>query len=139
MPYQINEVVNKIGEISINGNIIPDSWYIHLRNNKGKIQTNAAIILADILYWYSPVPVYDISTGKLKEYGKKFKDDLLQANYKYFFDKFGFSENQTRNALIFLEEKQIISREFRDIKIDKHILNNIMYIEIFPEKIQEIS
>jgi hypothetical protein len=139
MLYPINEAVSEVGEITINGNIIPDQWYIHLRNTKGKIQTNAALILADILYWYRPVPIYDIMTGKIKGYGKKFKEDLLQIRYKYFYDKFGFSESQARNALIFLEEKEIICREFRDLKIEGHILNNVMYIKICPKKIKEIS
>ena len=117
MTYAINEIVNKMGKITIEGNVIPNEWYIHLRNEKGKTQTNAALILADIVYWYRPIPIYDIKTGKLIGHGKKFKEDLLQLSYKYFSDKFGFSENQTRNALIFLEEKGLIFRKFRDIVV----------------------
>jgi hypothetical protein len=137
--YQINETVSKIGQIAIEGNIIPNEWYIHLKNEKGKIQTNAALILADIVYWYRPIPVYDIQTGVLNTYGKKFKDDLLQLGYKYFHEKFGLTEVQTRSALVFLEEKGLIFREFRNIVLDYHVLNNIMYIGIYPEKISEIS
>jgi hypothetical protein len=137
--YSLNEVVVQIGQITIEGNVIPNEWYSHLRNEKGKIQITAALILADIVYWYRPIPIYDIKTGELIGHGKKFKDDLLQLSYKYFTNKFGLSEGQIRNALIFLEEKGLVSREFRNIVIDKHILNNVMYIGIYPEKISEIT
>ncbi|CUI18055.1 conserved hypothetical protein (plasmid) [Candidatus Protochlamydia naegleriophila] len=139
MSYPISEIVTKIGEISIRGNIIPDQWYTHLRNDKGKIQINSAIILAEILYWYRPVPVYDIKTGQQTGFGKKFKDDLLQLNYTYFSEKFGFTTSQSRSAIIFLEQKGLIFREFRDIIVEKHALNNVMFINICPQRIQEIT
>ena len=53
--------------------------------------------------------------------------------------KFGFSNNQSRNALIFLKKKGLIFREFRDFVIDGCVLNNVMYIGICPEKILEIT
>ena len=49
------------------------------------------------------------------------------------------SKNQIRDALIFLEEKNLVFREFRDIKIGNHIINTVMYLGIKPEKILEIS
>lgn len=137
--YQINEIVSKIGQIAIEGNIIPNKWYNFLKNEKGKIQTNAALILSDIVYWYRPTPIYDIQTGQLISHGRKFKDDILQLSYKYFNEKFGLTEVQTRNALIFLEDKGLIFREFRNIVVGNYILNNVMYIGIHPEKISEIT
>lgn len=139
MTYPISEIVTQIGEISIRGNIIPDQWYAHLRNCKGKVQINAAIILAEILYWYRPVPIYDFKTGQQTGYGKKFKDDLPQLSYSFFCEKFGFTKSQTRNALTFLEEKGLIFRELRDLIVEKHALNNVMFINICPERIQEIT
>ncbi|KIC70793.1 hypothetical protein DB44_FV00050 [Candidatus Protochlamydia amoebophila] len=38
-----------MGKIAIQGNIILNEWYAHLRNEKGKIQINTALILADIV------------------------------------------------------------------------------------------
>ena len=52
-------------------------------------QTNALLILADLVYWYRPAPIYDIKTGQLNGYGKKFKEDLLQRSYKNLEEKFG--------------------------------------------------
>jgi len=137
--YAINEVVTQMGKIAIEGNIIPNGWFAHLKNKNGKIQINATIILADIVYWYRPIPIYDIAKGELIRFGKKFKDDLLQVNYRYFSNKFGLSEVQIRNALVFLEEKSLIFRSFRNIVIDGHVLNNVMYIGICAEKIAEIT
>lgn len=139
MSYPINTTVREIGQISIQGNIIPNEWYTHLKNEKGKIQTNAALILADIVYWYRPIPIYGFQTGEFEGYGKKFKDDILQIDYKYFNTKFGFSEVQSRSALIFLEKKGFIFREFRDVNIGHHVLNNVMYIGIYPDKISAIT
>ncbi|MBS0272771.1 MAG: hypothetical protein JSR85_09065 [Proteobacteria bacterium] len=139
MSYPINTTVREIGEIVTEGNIIPNEWYYHLKNEKGKIQTNAALILADIVFWYSPIPIYDIKTSELLDLGKRFKGDLLQLNYKYFNNKFGFTEAQSRSALIFLEEKGLIFREFHDIDIGGISLNNVMHIGIYPQKIAEIT
>ncbi|WP_068470655.1 hypothetical protein [Candidatus Protochlamydia phocaeensis] len=139
MIYEINQIVVEMSKISIEGNIIPNEWYLHLRNEKNKIQTNAALILADIVYWYRPVPRYDINTKQVVGYGKKFKEDLLQLGYRYFREKFGLSDGQIRSALTFLEEKGLIYREFRDIVVGGYQLNNVLHIGICPEKIASIS
>jgi hypothetical protein len=72
MAYAINEIVEQVGKIAFEGNVIPNEWYTHLRNENGKIQTNAALILADIVFWYRPIPIYDIKTGELIGRGKKY-------------------------------------------------------------------
>ena len=95
MIYEINEVVAQMKRVAVEGNVIPNDWYIHLRNEKDKIQTNAALILADIVYWYRPIPIYDINTAKIVGYGKQFKEDLLQLGYRYLEKKFGFSNSQS--------------------------------------------
>lgn len=139
MAYPINETVAQIGKISIEGNIIPHPWYLKLRNENGKFQTNAALILAEIVYWYRPISIYDLQ-GKLIGNGKKFQEDILQLDYKHFEKKFGFTKNQTRDALSFLEKNGLVYREFRNIVVGNgYVLNNVLYIGIYPEKIAEIS
>ena len=139
MAYAINEIVSKIGNISIEGNVIPNEWYTHLRNENGKFHSIAAIILADIVYWYRPIPIYDITTKQVIGFGKKFKEDHLQAGYKYFNEKFGLTESQTRSALVFLEKNHLIFREFRNIIVTGQVVNNVMYIGINPENISKIT
>lgn len=139
MLYPINQLVSQFNGLNLEGDLVPPQWYSHLKNEKGKVQINAALILAHIVYWYRPVPIYDIKTGEFTRYGKKFKEDLLQLSYEDLELKFGLSRNQIRNALKFLENKQLIFREFRDIKVEKHALNNVMYIGIYPEKISAIT
>jgi hypothetical protein len=41
--------------------------------------------------------------------------------------------------LVFLEEKGLAYREFRNINVNGHILNNVMYLGINAEKIQQIT
>ncbi|WP_255371580.1 hypothetical protein [Candidatus Protochlamydia sp. W-9] len=38
MIYTINKIVEQVGKIAIQGNIIPNEWYAHLRNEKGKFK-----------------------------------------------------------------------------------------------------
>lgn len=139
MAYIINETVELMGKIALEGNIIPNEWFVHLRNDKGKIQTNAVLILADIVHWFLPTSIFDIAVGRLIGHTKKFKDDLPNLDYDYFKNKFGFTEKQTRPALLFLEEKGLIFREFRKNRISKDVFNNVMHIGIHPKKIAEIS
>jgi hypothetical protein len=140
MAYSIQEVINEIGQISCNRESVQtNGWYAHLKNEKGKIQINAVVILDDIVKWYLPSQRYDIKTGKQIVHGKKFEGDLLQISYKYLNEKFGFSECQSRNALRFLEKKGLIFREYRNIVIDRCALNNVMHIGVYPEKIREIT
>lgn len=139
MLYPINQLVSQFNGLNLEGDLVPPQWYSHLKNEKGKVQISAALILAHIVYWYRPVPIYDIKTGEFTGYGKKFREDLLQLSYEDLELKFGLSRNQIRSALKFLENKQLIFREFRDIKVEKHALNNVMYIGIYPEKISAIT
>ena len=57
MLYPINTIVQEIGKLSLEESFIPYAWYQHLKNEKGKIQSNAALILADLIYWYRPAPI----------------------------------------------------------------------------------
>lgn len=73
-----NELVDKIGEIAITGNIIPQMWYETLKKDDGKPYFQAIVILADIVYWYKPVEVRDEKTGRVVGY----KKNLAQICYK---------------------------------------------------------
>lgn len=138
MSYPANEIVLKMMSVNFDGNITPDEWYNHLIKENGRPHTNAIIILSHIAYWYRPIPIYDIN-GTIIGYNKKFKEDLLQKSYEEFETKLRFSKKQIRDALIFLENKKIIFREFRNIKMGNLVINNLMYVGIDPEKLSEIS
>jgi hypothetical protein len=119
--------------------VIPQTWYQSLVDSKKRPKLNAILLLAEIVYWYRLVPVYDIHTKQLISYEKKFKLDVLQKSYKDFQDKFGLTKVQSRKALDFLVEKGLVSRTFRDIKEGSVPLSNVMYLTIHTQKLAELN
>ena len=109
--------VDAMDRIRISGNIIPQSWYKEILRDNGKPYLLAVTLLADIVYWYRPVEERDESSGFVIGLRKRFRGDLLQ-----------------------LEELGLIRKVFRDIKLKNGTkIPNVMYIEIFPNRIEEIS
>ena len=109
----------------IRGDVIPPSWYMHIKTKSGKTNFVAVVILANILYWYR---------------GHKFKADMLQKSYKEYEEQYGFTKRQIKKAFDDLERLGLIHREWRTIRLqDGRVLNNVMYIEPKMSAIIEIS
>ena len=70
-----NKIVDEIGQMNFQGNVIPETWYSTVVNSKGNVNCLAIIILADIVYWYRPSEIRSES-GLLVNYKKKFNDDF---------------------------------------------------------------
>lgn len=137
--YKSNPVVNSMAQIEITGNVIPMSWYQHLRRKNGKPHSIAIELLGDIVYWYKPIQVRDETTGQLIEYRKKFKADKLQRSYQAFADMYGYTKDQVRDALNFLQEKEVIELEFRHPIISGIQYGNILFIGLNTKKIIEFN
>lgn len=136
----MNKTVAAIGKMNFEGNIIPMAWFSHLTFENGKPNTVAIICLSEIVYWYRPVEIRDEETGKVTGYRKKFRADKWQCNYQAMADRFGFSKEQVRNALHFLEEKGCITLEFRHFTVDSGTpLSNVLFVEPVPLRIAEIN
>ena len=138
--FDATDKVLEITKLNLDGNIIPHNWYSQITRPNGKPDINAIIILAEILYWYRGTAVKEETTGKFTGYKKKFKDDMLQRSYKSFEIQFGFSKKQIRTALIQLENLGLIKRIFKNIELEnKSVITNVMYIDINPKRIEEIT
>lgn len=138
MIYDLTDEVKAIGSLNIEGNIIPMEWlkYIRLPNNKPDLVS--IFILSDIIYWYRPTTIRDELSGRIIGYRKKFKSDLLQKGYKDLEEMFGLSRDQLRDSFQRLEKLGLIKRVFRNINSQGSSLANVMFIQIFPNKIAEI-
>ncbi len=142
MAYPIDQTSSQIHEINFQGNIIPASWKNHIRHNE-RPDLNSMYILSEILYWYRPIVCRDEFGNEVLK--KKYKSDLLQKGYKQLIESTGLSEKQIREALERLEKLGLIKRHTRTI--ESHIkdsteirkIPNILFIEIFPERIKEIT
>lgn len=134
-----NTIVDQMAGIVITGNVIPQNWYRAIVKPTGKPYVEAIMILADIVYWYRPTEVRDEMTGQTTRLQKKFHGDLLQRSYQQISDQFGISKRQAARAIVALEELGVIRREFRDLKINGRNVNNVMYLELIPGRLQELT
>lgn len=136
----MSKVVEQIGEINFQGNVVPINWFKHIKTDAGKPDAIGVMLLSDIIYWYRPIEIRDEATGQIIGYKKKFKADKLQRSYEQFSELFGFTKSQVKRAIKRLEKAGIITVEFRNITTESGLkLCNVMYIEPVPEKIKEIT
>ncbi|MDE7250659.1 MAG: hypothetical protein K2N82_12440 [Lachnospiraceae bacterium] len=70
---------------------------------------------------------------------KKFCDDYLQRNYDQMADTFGLSKKQATEAVKALEKMGIIKRIFKTIQIRGQVLNNVLFIELVPKRLYEVT
>lgn len=134
-----NEVVDKIGELAFNGNVIPQTWYTTITKESGKPYLAAIVILSDIVYWYRPTEIRDEQTGQITMLKKKFKSDKLQRSYQQIADMFGISKREATNAIIFLEKLGVIKRVFRTLKTGSFVVNNVLFIELIPDVLKKLT
>jgi len=139
-----NETVDRVGQIDFSyggsGNWIMSTWYDVLRYDSGKVNLNACVILSEIVYWYRPTVIRDEVTGKIKEVRTKFKEDKLQKNYQALGEQFGLTKRQVTDAIVFLEHKGLIRREFRNVITDMGLsLTNVLYLDLNVDRLIEIS
>jgi hypothetical protein len=130
-------VVDQVGEMKIEGNLVPHLWYKNITFASGKAHFVAITLLADILYWYRPTLVRDES-GDVIGTRAKFKGDMLQKSYQAFSDTYGFTKRQVKEAIDFLMAHHLLVREFRTISTSGMMLNNVMYVQPVAVNIRRV-
>lgn len=135
-----NGVVDRIGQINLQGNIIPPQWLQHVKHQSGKPNVVAIFILSEVIYWYRPTILRDDETGQIREVKKRFKADKLQRDYQSFAEQFGFTKRQVKDAIKLLEDLGLIQKEFRTVTTQQgRKANNVLFIEPVPEMIIAIT
>ena len=134
-----NETVDAMTSIQFTGNVIPQIWYKQIVRDNGKPHLLAISILADIVYWYRPTEIRDPGTGSFLGFRKKFKGDLLQRSYQQFADMFGESKRTVTEAVVRLESLGVIKRIFRTIDVGGMLYNNVLFIQLNPDKLYDIT
>lgn len=134
-----NEIVDAMATMQITGNVIPQIWYKQIRKETGKPDLLAIVLLADIVYWYRPQEVRDETTGQIIGYRKRIAEDLFQRSYDQFANMFGESKRSVQEAIVRLERIGVIRRVFRTIEFNGSKYNNVLYIELFPERLFELT
>ena len=131
--------VDDLYGVDITGNIIPHSWYSTIQTKAGKPDLTAITILSEILYWHRPREECGESDDGGIKLHKRFKADLLQLSYKQLWNKFRLTKDQSRRGIERLEELGLIKRHFRTVVTENCILNNVMYIELFTDKLLKVT
>ena len=134
-----HDVVDQVGSVHLEGNILPTNWFNSFRLDNGKPDVNAVILLSEIVYWHRPTTVRDEDSGQILRVKKKFKSDLLQRSYQSFSDQFGFSKQQVKEALDRLEQFGVIKRHFRTIDANNQKYNNVLFIELIAPVLFKVT
>ena len=134
-----NATVDAVGRIGIAGNVIPNSWYSAIKRPNDKPYLNAIVILAEIVYWYRPTEMRDEATGRTVGTRAKFSGDMLQRSYGSFAEQFGISKREATSALSALEDMGLVRRHLRNICVKGVTLSNVLFIEIIPERLMEVT
>jgi len=135
-----SSVVNEITQMNFSGNIIPVSWFKHVKFKNNKPDLLGIMILSEIIYWYRAREERDESTGQIKGYKKKFEADMLQRSYQSFADQFGVSKKQVQEAIYRLRDNGFIVVEHRNIVTQtKQTLANVTFLAPVPQAIYEIT
>lgn len=130
-------IVDAIGRMHFEGNIIPTSWYQNIRLNR-HADLVAITILGDIVYWYRPTEVRDEQTGALIGYRKKFEKDWLRRAYGDW-GILGLSKEQARDGCHRLRDMGLIQIDRRIEHWQGMTINNVIYLAPVPERIADIT
>lgn len=134
------DAVDKLGHLSIVGDVKPRIWQRTIVNENGKPQRLAMDMLAEIVYWYKPVEVRDERTGEVLGWKKKFAGEMLQKDYNYFVENYYESEKTISRALAFLENLGVIKRHRKSIRLKSGtIAHNVLFIELIYDKLYELT
>jgi hypothetical protein len=136
------ETVRRIGAMNFSGNVIPHAWLQHplLRfKESGLLNTNAVLLLADLIYWYRPVEIRDEATGQVVERRRRFRRDLLQKSYEAWGKGLGLTKRQAQEAAYFLRDASLITIETRTLEMEMSTLGNVTFFEPIPDAIAEIT
>ncbi|MGR6899576.1 DnaD domain-containing protein [Rummeliibacillus sp. BSL5] len=130
-----NAAVDAIGQMNLEGNIIPHTWFDSIKFDSGKADLTGIVILSEIIYWHRPTYVKNEATGMVVGVKKKFKADLLQRSYESFADQFGITKRQAKEAVTRLEDLGLIKRHFRTINANGTKLGNVLFIEVLHSNV----
>ena len=135
-----HKIVDEISQIQFEGNVIPMTWFQHIKKENGKPDTTAIILLSDIIYWYRASEIRDEQTSSILGYKKKFSSDMFQKWYSAWSQTFGFSKKQIRDAVNNLIQKGLIRKELRNYHTkDNMPIINATFFEPIPENIKKIT
>lgn len=139
----LTQTNKQIQSLDIQGDIVPQIWYNHIKykTEKGKTKTDllAIAILANTVYWYRPTEIRDEATNKVVGYKKKFESDMLQRSYGQLGNFYGKTKREVKSSIALLVDLNLIKIEFRSLYVRGVLHNNVMFIDLIVDEIKKIS
>ena len=140
MSSPITPEVEAISRLHIEGNVIPHTWFQHIRTPAGHPDVLAIMILSDVVYWYRWRELRDEATGAVVGYVRRFKGDRLQRSYDALAQQYGFTKRQVQDAVYRLVDAGLLARELRTIITDNGVkLGNVLYLAPIADAIGAIT
>ncbi|WP_124330508.1 hypothetical protein [Desulfonema ishimotonii] len=96
------------------GNLIPHSFYRHIRRESGTTDFEGVGIMSDILYHYRPAEIRDRKTGRITGYRQRFRGDKFQISYRQYAEHYGISKGQVTTAVKNPDRLGLVFREIHD-------------------------
>jgi hypothetical protein len=135
------EQICQLGQMHLEGNIVPPSWYQHLKYPSGKPYHIAITLLSEIVYWFRPRMVRDEHTGEFQGWAKKFKGDGIQRGYAAWGAPFGFTKREAADAIKYLVAEGYITTDIRDVTLPDGTLrpNVVVVTSVSPDRLRLIT
>jgi hypothetical protein len=117
-----NNAEPQTNKISISGNIVPSNWYHRLLRPCGKSDTTAIAILSELVFLHR----YNGNTE-------------FQLNFNYFKRKFNFGVSQAKDAVIRLEQAELLKRSLRTVIVRGRRFTNEMFLVLNIENVLKLN
>jgi len=117
-----NNAESQTNKISISGNIVPSNWYHLLLRPCGKSDTTAIAILSELVFLHR----YNGNTE-------------FQLNFNYFKRKFNFGISQAKDAVIRLEQAELLKRSLRTVIVGGRRFTNEMFLVLNIENVLKLN
>lgn len=134
-----NKIVDAVGQISITGNVTPQSWYKTITRPSGKPYFEAIVVLAALVELYRPEDVCDERTGEVVAHRKRFEADFPEWSYADIARRFGITKREATNAVVALERLGVVKRHLRTICIEGARAANVLFLELNPNALLALT
>ena len=133
-----SRAVDAMLSFDFSGNIIMESWFQTIVDDKGRPNLLAINILADIVYWYRPTAVRDEHTGQIVRYKKKFAADRLEKSLKDYADQFNMPKTNIQRAFEVLISLGVVKKEVKQVPCGKST-RDASFVEIVPDVLRQLT
>jgi len=128
----------QIGELNLIENQTPDTWHDHILNPKGEADEDAIKALTEIVFWYIPIRMFN-AKGQSFYTCRKFNMKMLTYNYRFLAERVGLRVVPFVSACDRLESAGLIRFETLDIKLEKKVIGQTVFVAPVPASLKLIT